>query len=316
MKEINRMALIIPVLNEEMTIEATIKDFAINFPELFIYIIDNNSNDKSIELSMEALSRYAPGRGQILYAPLPGKAEAMRKAFREIEADFYIMVDGDNTYRASDLASLLVRISSNRVDMVIGDRFSLGEYQLNIKRPLHYFGNKLLSTLINILFRANLKDLTSGYRIFTREFVKSYPILRSGFEIETEMTLFALNHSFSIIEVPIHYRDRVRGSYSKLKTFSDGIGVLKAIFTIFKDYRPLLFFSLCSLFFLLLALLFGIPVIWEFVETRWVSHVPLAILSTGLSLFSLLFLAIGLILDTVARNYHALCELHRLVQKR
>jgi len=195
--------------------------------------------------------------------------------------------------------------------MVVGDRLSLGKYHEENKRPFHNLGNNLVCKLINILYGTRLKDIMSGYRALSREFVKNYPILQEGFELETDISLHALDKRYRIIEIPVDYKDRVN-CQSKLKTFKDGLKVILTIFKVFKDYKPLLFFSILSLLFFLTGLALGTPVIIEFIETRFIKHVPLAILSSGLMIISILVLSIGITLDTIVRNHKFLYEIHRL----
>ncbi len=223
--------------------------------------------------------------------------------FREIEADYYIMVDGDDTYPAEFVHNLLKPVQNGEANMVIGDRLSNGTYAHENKRAFHNLGNNLVKGLINLLYKNDVKDIMTGYRAFDKFFVKSMPVMSPGFEIETEMSIHALDKKFLIKEVAIDYRDRPEGSESKLNTFSDGMKVLKMIFTLFKDYKPLLFFSIWSVLFLVLGLAAGTPVIIEFFETQYISRVPSAILAVGLVILSMLSFACGLILDTVASTF-------------
>ena len=241
--------------------------------------------------------------GDIIFVKRQGKANAMKTAFSKIDADIYVMADADLSHRAERTFPkfLLKPIQSGEYDLAVGNRFVDSGYEKENKRKFHNFGNNLVKKLINFLFNADVKDVMSGYRVLSRNFVKNYPIMCEGFEIETEMTLHCLDKKFDLIEVPISFKDRIEGSISKLNTFSDGFRVLKTVFNIFKDYRPLLFFSLLSFIFFLLGLGFGLEPIKDFIEYRYVYKVPLAILATGLMIFSLLFFAIGLILDTIVR---------------
>ena len=220
----------------------------------------------------------------------------MKTAFNRIDADIYVMADADHTYFGHDLEKMLLPVASGEYDLVVGNRFTDSGYEKENKRMFHNFGNNLVRKIINSLFNADLKDIMSGYRVLSKNFVKNYPIMCEGFEIETEMTLHCLDKRFNIIEVPITYKDRIEGSISKLNTFKDGFRVLKTIFNIFKDYRPLLFFSIliCNIFYC--WCITGIEPVMEFIEFQYVYKVPSAILATGLMIFSLLFFAIGLIL--------------------
>jgi hypothetical protein len=213
------------------------------------------------------------------------------------------MVDGDDTYPVDCIDQLLQPVIEGYADMVVGDRHSAGFYQAENKRNLHGFGNNLVKTLINFLFRSDLKDIMSGLRVFNKEFVKLISINSDGFEVETEMTLHALDKKYRIIEVPISYKDRPEGSYSKLNTISDGIRVIKTIFWVFKDYKPLYFFGVMSLFFFFLSMVIGTPVVVEFVQTGYINKVPSAILSTGLMLISVLSLFSAFILDTMVKQH-------------
>lgn len=295
-----KTAIILPAYNEELTIEKTILDFHQHCLEANIYIIDNNSIDKTSSIAKSVL-KDKNINGEVIFVKRQGKANAMKTAFNRINADIYVMADADHTYFGHDLEKLLSPVASGDYDLVVGNRFTDSGYEKENKRMFHNFGNNLVRQIINSLFKADLKDIMSGYRVLSRNFVKNYPIMCEGFEIETEMTLHCLDKKFNIIEIPITYKDRIEGSFSKLNTFKDGFRVLKTIFNIFKDYRPLLFFSILSVIFFIAGVLLGIDPILEFIEFRYVYKVPSAILATGLMIFALLFFAIGLILDTIVR---------------
>lgn len=294
------IAIIIPAYNEELTIADTIKGFFRQIPEARIVVVDNNSKDRTSEIA-RAVFRELQCRGTLLFEKRQGKGMAVRKAFSEIDASWYIMVDADTTYPPDAVHDLLRIAVENGYDMVVGDRHSGGAYKEQNKRRFHNFGNNLITTVINMLFRNNLTDILSGYRVFSRKFVKNYPILATGFEIETEMTLHALDKRFSIAEVPIAYYERPEGSVSKLNTVGDGIRILKTIMWIFKDYKPLYFFGVCALLAFFAGVATGIPVIYEYIEFRYVYRIPSAVLSTGFMIVAMLFFAIGLILDTVEK---------------
>jgi glycosyltransferase involved in cell wall biosynthesis len=294
------IAVIIPAYNEEKTIAKTIAAFARQLPDAQLVIINNNSADNTVASAQAALAASG-GRGVILHEPRQGKAMAMRTAFHAIHADFYVMVDADNTYPAEAVHELLQPALSEGVDMVVGDRHSSGAYSRQNKRKFHGFGNSLVTRIINLLFHSRLRDIMSGYRVLSRTFVKFFPILSSGFEIETEMTLHALDKRFLIREIPITYIEREQGSVSKLNTFSDGARILRTILRVCKDFRPLFFFGTLATLAFGGGVLAGLPVIIEFIRTRLIFHIPLTILATGLMIFALLFLTIGLILDTVAK---------------
>ncbi len=306
------IAIILPAYNEELTIVDTMKDFFSVCPEAEIYVIDNASKDRTNELARAAYQELGC-KGRLMEEPRKGKAAAVRKAFLEIDADIFVMVDSDMTYPASDLPKLLAPVIDGRADIVCGNRHSSGVYSRENKRPMHDFGNKLVRRLINTLFKGTLEDILTGYRIMSKRFVKNYPILSDGFEIETEMSIHALDKGYSIIELPTEYRDRPEGSFSKLDTIGDGIRVLKTIFSIFVKYRPLLFFSICAIIFAVFALATGsIPVV-EFFQTSKITRFPLAILASGLSILAMISFAVAVILDALAsaqRFNHALSLLH------
>lgn len=293
-----KIAIIIPAYNEELTIKQTIIDLYGELPAAHIYVINNNSTDNTNKLAKETISQLGC-KGKVIFEKRQGKANAIRKAFSAVDADIYVMVDADSTYNAKDIHKLIKPILNNEADMVVGDRHSGGFYKEQSKRRFHGFGNNLVINLINFLFRSNLRDIMSGYRVFNRKFVKFFPILSEGFELETEMSLHALHKKFKIVEIPIEYQDRPTGSTSKLGTIKDGFRVIRRILSIFKDYKPLSFFGFFSILFFVCGLVIGLPVLVDFIETRFVSHVPLAILSTGLMIFSLILLSIGIILKTI-----------------
>lgn len=290
-----KIALLIPCFNEEQTVAQVIRDFRENIPDAEIYVYDNNSTDRTVEIAAEngAIVRHEFQQG---------KSNVVRSMFREIDADYYIMVDGDNTYPASQVNVLLDEVKKKKCDMVVGDRLSNGTYLKENKRAFHGFGNRLVKSLINYIFKADLKDIMTGYRIFSKRFVKNYPIMYQGFELETEMTIFALNNNLRISEVPIDFTDRPEGSVSKLNTYTDGFKVLLTIFNLFRHYKPLQFFSIFALIFFIASLVFGIPPIIEYFKYDFVYKVPSAILASGLMLFALISFTIGLILDTISLN--------------
>jgi glycosyltransferase involved in cell wall biosynthesis len=296
-----RTAVILPAYNEEITIRQVIEDFHAHLPEAAIFVIDNRSADATSRVAAETLARLGC-KGGVLYEPRPGKAFAVQRAFADVEADRYLLVDADLTYPAAAARDLLAALEEGRADMVVGDRHALGHYLAENKRPFHNLGNTLVRLLVNVLFRASLNDILSGYRAFSRRFVKNYPVLSKGFAIEAEMTVHALDKGFTIRELPVEYRDRPAGSISKLRTYTDGFRVVRLIFEIFKNYRPLAFFSTFAALFFLAGLLAGAPVLLEYFTTGIVLHIPFAILSTGIMVFALITLSIGLVLDTVAAN--------------
>ncbi|MFD0827002.1 glycosyltransferase family 2 protein [Neobacillus sp. M.A.Huq-85] len=287
------IAVLIPCYNEELTIGKVIDDFKRELPDSTVYVYDNNSSDRTSEVAKQ--------HGAVVQKEtMQGKGNVVRSMFREIEADVYVMVDGDDTYPAEFVHEMIKPIVNHEANLVIGDRLSNGTYFDENKRMFHNTGNNLVKGLINFLYKSNIKDIMTGYRAFDKLFVKTMPIMSPGFEIETEMSLHALDKKFKIKEVPIDYRDRPEGSESKLNTFSDGIKVLNMIFTLFKEFKPFQFFSLWSVILLILGLAVGMPVIYEFMKTDYITKVPSAILAVGIVILSVLSFACGLILDTIS----------------
>jgi len=312
MKIVN-VAVILPAYNEELTISDTIVDFNKALPDAEIWVINNASKDNTEQVAREVFKTIGC-KGGVLNEDRPGKGNAVRCGFGQIEANIYVLADADMTYPAEQVHQLIEPVVDGRADMVVGDRHSAGHYAAENKRPLHGVGNRLVRALVNRLFKADLRDIMSGYRVFNRHFVKNYPILVAGFEIETDMTLHALDKKFRIVELPINYKDRPDGSVSKLNTFTDGIRVLTTIANVLRHYRPIVFFGSAFIVFALLGLLTGYPVIDEWIREQYVSHVPLAILATGLVISSMVFGAIGLILDSIAFQDRRSFERHLLSQ--
>jgi len=302
-----KIAVILPAFNEAQTIAGTIEDFHGHLPSADIWVINNRSSDATAELARKKIhDLQCPGG--VIDEPRPGKGNAIRRAFRDIQADIYLLADADLTYPAYQAELLLAPILSGEADMVVGDRHVQGNYAAENKRALHGFGNRLVRGLVNSLFAAKLSDVMSGYRAFSRSFVKSYPILVEGFEIETDMTLHALDKRFRIAEVAVNYKDRPEGSFSKLNTFRDGLRVLKTIGNILRHYRPLLFFGSAAAVLMILGLVAGYPVVNEWVRDRFITHVPLAILATGLALAGIVMAGVALILDSLAHQQKLLFE--------
>ena len=302
-KEPNKkIAVLIPCYNEELTVEKTVTDFKKALPDADIYVYNNNSKDKTKELAIKAgaivKDEYKQGKGAVV-----------RSMFRDIDADVYIMVDGDDTYPAEEVEELIKPVLEGRADMVIGDRLSSTYYTEN-KRPFHNFGNSLVKGLINFLFKSNLNDIMTGYRAFSKKFVKCMPVLSDGFQIETEMTIFALTSNMLVVNVPITYRDRPEGSESKLNTFSDGFKVLLTLFNLFKDNRPFLFFGSISIIIFIIGLLVGVPVINEFIKTAYITKVPSAVLAAALMINAFLLFSVGIILDSIKNTKRYLFECH------
>ena len=308
------VAIILPAYNEEQTIASTIKDFHKALPKAAIWVINNRSNDKTEEIALKTLSCLGCLGGLINESRL-GKGNALRRAFLDIDAKIYIIADADLTYPAATALTLITPIMKGEADMVIGDRHTSGHYAKVNNRVFHGFGNYLVRYLVNKLFSSNLTDIMSGYRAFSRSFIKSYPILVEGFEIETDMTIHALDKRFRIAEIPINYRDRPQGSYSKLNTISDGIKVLKTILNILRYYRPFLFFGSAAFLIFLLALIAGAPVIYEWIISGSILHIPLAILAASLGVIGMIFIAIAIILDTITHQDKCNFERDFLAQK-
>ncbi len=307
-----KVAVLIPAYNEAITIEAVILDFWSyknkNKYDYKIYVIDNNSSDNTNQISKVAMEKHSVA-GEVLFVKRQGKANAIKHAFRVIDADIYIMIDADSTYWAEDVDKFIDPIIENDIDMVIGDRISSGSYLQENKRPLHNFGNGLVKKMINLIFKAKLSDIMTGYRSFSRRLVKNYPILCEGFELETDLSIFCLEHKFNILEVPIKFTDRPDGSFSKLNTVSDGFKVMLTIFNLFRIYRPLEFFSIISIVLLVMGLIFGAFPVADYIKYHYVYQVPKAILTVGLMVLSCLSFAIGLVLESVRHSQNINFEL-------
>ena len=290
------IAVLIPCYNEELTVEKVVRDFRKELPEAKIYVYNNNSTDKTVDLAIKAGAIVRNEHKQ-------GKGNVVQTMFEEIDSDIYVLVDGDDTYPAKAINKLIKPIIDGTADMVVGDRLSNGSYKKENKRLFHNFGNFLVKKAINMSFGSKLNDIMTGYRVFNKKIVKNLPITTKQFEIETEMTLHALDKKYIIKEIPIEYKDRPNGSKSKLNTISDGMKVIREIIRLFKDYKPLKFFMILALILFILGLTVGIPVIIEFIRTNYIAKVPSAILATGLILLSVIFGQCGIILDTfVKRN--------------
>lgn len=301
----DRVAVLIPCYNEEKTIRKVIEGFRKNLPNAKIYVYDNNSTDKTAEIARSA--------GAIVrYEPLQGKGNVIRRMFREIDAACYLMVDGDNTYDPRCSKELVDLVLKHKVDMAIGDRLSSTYFKEN-KRRFHGMGNRLVRFLINKLFKSNIQDIMTGYRAFSYDFVKTFPVLSKGFEIETEMTIHALDKNFYIKEIPINYRDREKGSESKLNTYRDGFRVIKTILRLFKEYKPMVFFGNVSFVFFIISIAFGTGVFIEYFKTGLVPRFPTLIFSGFMLMISIILLAIGIILEVVVKKHQQLFEIHYLM---
>ena len=299
----NKIAVLIPCYNESKTIAKVVKDYKEALPEADIYVYDNNSVDETDKIAKEA--------GAIVrYERRQGKGNVIRSMFHQIDADCYLMIDGDDTYPAENARQMCDEVLSGGADMVIGDRLSSTYFEEN-KRPFHNIGNVTVRYLINKLFHSNVRDIMTGYRAFSREFVKMFPVLSKGFEIETEMTIHALDKNMLLKEIPVTYRDRPAGSVSKLNTYSDGMKVIFTIFRLFRDYKPLLFFSCISVVLLAVAAILFVPVFYEYLQTGLVPRYPTLIVSGFVVLLAMLLWACGLILEVLVKKHRQMFEILR-----
>ena len=293
----DKIAVLIPAYNECLTIEKVVLDFRNVLPNATIYVYDNNSTDGTAEIAHSAgatvRTEYKQGKGNVI-----------RRMFREIEADCYIMVDGDDTYPSIHAPEMVRLIKENGVDMVIGDRLSSTYYREN-KRPFHNVGNSLVRNMINFLFGSNIKDIMTGYRAFSYLFVKSFPVLSKGFEIETEMTVHTLDKNMNVSNVVINYQDRPDGSESKLNTYSDGFKVIMAIIKLFKNYKPFEFFSILAGFMFFISVILFIPILVTYLDTHQVPRFPTLIVAGILVVISMLLFLLGILLDVIKhKNKH------------
>ena len=303
-----KIVILIPCLNEEITIGKVIHDFQDAIPEAKIIVFDNNSTDRTAAIVRECGAEVIP-------ESRPGKGHVVASMFRKVDADYYVIVDGDDTYSAEHVRKLLEPVMKEQADMAVAVR--LAEYTATSFRPLHVFGNNLVRRLVNWIFKSNLSDIMSGYRAFSRELVQSIPILSSGFEVETEMTIRILDYGFRIKEVPLPYRERPEGSVSKLRTFHDGFRVLAEIARIAKAYKPFTFFGGIGLAFILAGGISGIWVILDYLEDEYVNKVPTAILATGFMLFGFGSMGIGILLNTISYRFREnMRQLHKIIRSR
>ena len=297
-----KIAVLIPCYNEAKTIEKVVNDYKKALPEAHIYVYDNNSTDNTDKIAKKA--------GAIVrYEYKQGKGNVIRSMFRNIDADCYIMIDGDDTYPVENAREMCDLILEGKADMVIGDRLSSTYFTEN-KRLFHNFGNKLVRFLINKLFKNNIKDIMTGYRAFSFEFVKGFPVLSKGFEIETEMTIHAVDKNVKTVDIPVEYRDRPKGSVSKLNTYKDGFKVLKTITILFKEYKPMAFFNLIALFFFIVGIIIIIPPFVNYFQTGTVSKFPSLIFGCFSITVSLLNAVTGIILEVIAKKNKQLYELY------
>ncbi len=298
----NKICVIIPCYNEEQTIVKVIQDFKKELPEAEIVVVDNNSKDKTSALAKEAGATVLLERRQ-------GKGNAMRKAFNEVDADVCVMVDGDDTYPANEAYKLINLVLEDGVDMAIGTR--LENFTKEKKKILHGLGNKFFVNLVNFIFRSNFKDIFSGYRAFSRDFIKTLPLLSEGFEIESELTIKSLQRGYRVKEIPTAYQDRPDGSESKLSTFRDGWKILMAIFSILRDYRPMAFFSFLAFIFIIAGGATGTIVILDYLEKGIVTRVPFAIVTSMLVISGLICFIGGFIVSAINRRFEELAELQK-----
>lgn len=287
----DKIAVLIPCYNEEKTVEKVVRDFRAVLPEAVIYVYDNNSSDRTVELAEAAGAvvrhEYSQGKGNVL-----------RRMFREIDAECYILVDGDDTYPADSAPEMCRLVLEHQADMVVGDRLSSTYFTEN-KRPFHNFGNSLVRMSINCLFGAKIQDIMTGYRAFSFEFVKTFPVLSKGFEIETEMSIHAVQRNMQVENVVIEYRDRPEGSVSKLNTYSDGAKVLGTILKLYKNYRPFGFFTAIAAVLALISLLFMVPVLTEYFVTGLVPRFPTLIVCGFVMVAALMLFVAGVILSSL-----------------
>lgn len=290
----SKIAVLIPCYNESITIKKVIEDYKAVLPEAVIYVYDNNSSDHTDDIARDA--------GAIVrYEYRQGKGNVIRSMFRDIDADCYLMIDGDDTYPAENARQMCDFVLEKGVDMVIGDRLSSTYFNEN-KRPFHNLGNKTVRFLINKLFKNNVRDIMTGYRAFSRPFVKFFPVLSKGFEVETEMTIHALDKNFLLQEVPVTYRDRPAGSVSKLNTVTDGMKVLRMIATLFREYKPFAFFSFSALLLWLVSTAFFIPVLIDYLHTGLVMRFPTVIVCGVIATIGTLLWICGIILAVIVKK--------------
>ena len=288
----DKIAVLIPCYNEEKTIAKVVKDAREALPDAVVYVYDNNSTDRTVELARDA-------GAVIRYENMQGKGNVMRRMFREIEAECYIMVDGDDTYPMEYAGQMVDLVLSHNADMVVGDRLSSTYFTEN-KRPFHKLGNSVVRGSINRLFGCDIKDIMTGYRAFSYGFVKTFPVLSTGFEIETEMTIHAVYNNMQIENVVVDYRDRPEGSESKLNTFSDGFKVLRTILKLYRDYKPFGFFGICSAILALVAVVLFIPIFITYIETGMVDRFPTLFVCGFMALAAIQSLFTGLMLSNMA----------------
>ena len=300
LEPMEKIAVLIPCYNEEKTIKKVVRDWKKELPEATIYVYNNNSTDRTAEIAKEAgavvRDEYQQGKGKVI-----------RRMFREIDAQCYVMIDGDDTYPAEFGREMVDKVLERKVDMVVGDRLSSTYFEEN-KRPFHNFGNSLVRGTINRLFRSNIRDIMTGYRAFSYQFVKTFPVLSKGFEIETEMSIHAVDKNMLVENVIIDYRDRPDGSESKLNTYSDGAKVLKTIMGLYKNYKPMQFFGLLAAILMIIALAMFMPVFVVYLKTGLVPNFPTLIVSGFIAMAALQSFFAGLVLSTIVQKDRQLFE--------
>ena len=287
-----KTAVLIPCMNEEATVAKVVAEISDALPEAQVYVYDNASTDRTFELAQQA-------GAEVLTEPIPGKGNVVRRMFADIEADVYLIIDGDATYDPTQATVMVKQLVEDDLDMVVGVRSSVSESQI---RTGHTLGNRLFNRLYKSLFGSEFSDILSGYRVFSKRFVKTFPAVSSGFEIETEMSVHASQLGLPVSEIPVNYMSRPEGSQSKLRTIKDGYRIFKAMIALLKENRPLLMFGWLSTLSLIAAGSLGVPLIVTFVQTGLVPKLPTAVLATGLTLLALLFTATGLILHSIAKG--------------
>lgn len=288
----DKIAVLIPCYNEEQTIAKVVTDVKNALSEAVVYVYDNNSKDRTVELAREA-------GAVIRYEYKQGKGNVIRRMFREIDAECYLMIDGDDTYPLDCAREMVDHVLKHNADMVVGDRLSSTYFTEN-KRPFHNFGNSLMRAGINALFRSDIKDIMTGYRAFSYAFVKTFPVFSKGFEIETEMTIHAVNYNMQVDNVVVEYRDRPEGSVSKLNTYRDGMRVIYKMIQLYKNYRPFRFFTALCLFLMLVALVLMLPIITEYLQTGLVPRFPTLIVSGFIAMAGIQSFFSGMILEIIA----------------
>lgn len=288
----DKIAVLIPCYNEEKTIAKVVTDIREALPEAAVYVYDNNSSDRTVELAREA-------GAAIRYEYKQGKGNVIRRMFREIDAECYLMLDGDDTYPLDCARELVDKVLHRHADMVVGDRLSSTYFTEN-KRPFHNFGNSLMRTCINSLFHTDIKDIMTGYRAFSYEFVKTFPVFSKGFEIETEMTIHAVNYNMQVENVVVEYRDRPEGSESKLNTYSDGIKVIHKMLQLYKNYKPMRCFGIIAIILLLAAVILFVPILQEYIVTGLVPRFPTLIVCGFLALAAIQAIFSGMVLEVMA----------------